>query len=607
MRLAEPIEVPTAWAELSDRAWALALTNLAVARLGRAVRRADVEEEMHRQDAGRASGAARLTRALGSLLETGDLEEVGRVRGVASGLVLFVPRGLPHDEYKLSEPISWLDQLAEMVEELWAEHAQRAVEDRVRPTGLTTQLIRERVLARGLGERIRGHGWLVSALTSLATWGEPRLRRVRGPRFGRRYTTLWVPAWVPGDVVSAEAGFPTDAARLQEAIRRAAMKTLLPVATTKEVLAEIARDPQLALRSRRPAHVVLADWARPLRVGGSRRRALEIGVCVGVVAGRAWYCLLTPPADPVVGLSVEEVPAARLWLEVVAELAETELRRLVGGLDAGSSPLLATARALDLRARVKRLLDAVAVCRGGLVGRAPWLAQAQETTHELYEMLERLDGWLRFRGGEAAPGMDVPTMGVPTMAPEAVDQLIGSVFAHAPGEVRSLRSRMAAMVRRVPNLSYVNRFRADRDARVQMLFDATDLMLYLAEQCGGCRARIHAAVARTELGLMRDATWVIAGLQDQVEEERYAAAACLAFLRSPGVVVALERRLAEEPSPLVRSALVWSLGLHLVGSGKLANLIREYRSNEADAEVRRILETAGDVVGADSEFAWWML
>ncbi|MGK2963611.1 MAG: HEAT repeat domain-containing protein, partial [Gemmatimonadaceae bacterium] len=111
-------------------------------------------------------------------------------------------------------------------------------------------------------------------------------------------------------------------------------------------------------------------------------------------------------------------------------------------------------------------------------------------------------------------------------------------------------------------------------------YDRFDVVSGLAERGGGYDCSTYAAIAKSELGKIRDETLVLPSLQSSEQDEREAAIACLAFLGGDASLAALRVTAGTDPSPGLRRAAIWAYGF---AGGEDAIMFARQR-HEADGD-----------------------
>jgi hypothetical protein len=223
----------------SRRCRMLSLVREVVLELGRAVRSVDVIDHatLNKLD----FGLSDISHDLLSLVETGELTVVGRIRGEGKGVNLYLPSDMDPALYKPARPITWLDEVARTVEELWADRVEEAKIKGAHPKPLTTGDVRARVINSPFHtqrEMKKDPQILVDAVKALSESKYPLLRKIK--RRGQK-TLLWVPVGVTDEEVDFGDFYANDAERMGAAVKRAVVRLGRPV-TVRDIQDEVEAD-----------------------------------------------------------------------------------------------------------------------------------------------------------------------------------------------------------------------------------------------------------------------------------------------------------------------------------------------------------------------------
>lgn len=156
-------------------------------------------------------------------------------------------------------------------------------------------------------------------------------------------------------------------------------------------------------------------------------------------------------------------------------------------------------------------------------------------------------------------------------------------------------------IRRVPNQKFFSRFTRTPDEAAEYLFDRTDALLYAAQKWGGHECCFQAALAASNLGLLRDARFVFPLLHMNQFDDRLTGVARLAFLQTQEAVETLKVTAVEDPSSVVREAALWACGF--IERVRANDLFIRQRQNDPEERIREFSTKALQFKSLD----WWTL
>lgn len=624
---------------LSRRQRTLALVREAARALGRAVRFCDV---MAYRDATATAGdipREAIARDIQSLCKSGAIIVAREVLGGgADGQYFYLPEehaaGSAQPLPVPQGPVTWLEHAAEIFRRCWIAECDLSIGEGRRPRPLPTAVLRTRLLEETDLPQARDEQLVCNALVQLSK-AQPPVVRSTGRRQGSHFA-MWVPATVDDTALDLGAAFPSDAARIVEAARRAVERTRLPAVGRREVEAEMQRNAALRPNGASTVAQLLADVSKELvdaGTGDRRKRAMPVLFRVGRVAGEAYYSV--PGAGPKSPTSSgknrvsRELDTARRYLDVIGLESKWQSLGALPQVGASTECLNAVATVGRLRVvhqGVAELQMELRRVRGHQLESVPGVEERldtieRETVYVMSEAdryLERALHDVRRRHAWSADLYDATAVGV--MTDSGVTSFTGTAtprvngmtlspdellaMVRTRGYARALRATdptelvplLAKRVLRIENLD----FAGWRKEASEFLFERTDAMLFAAREWGGGLAVLYSQIARQELGQLRDARYVRAGLLHPRYDARMASAAALAFLAGePETDAALTRTTMQDPDAGVRRAALWAYGAACRPG--------------LDALLERVLEheTHRDVVAlaraalADPKAVWW--
>lgn len=624
---------------VSRRQRTLALVREAARALGRAVRFCDV---MAYRDATATAGdipREAIARDIQSHCKSGAIIAAREViGGGADGRYFYLPeehaegsaQPLPVPE----RPVTWLEHAAEVFQRCWIAECDLSMREGRRPRPLPTAVLRTRLLRETDLPQARDEQLVCNALVQLSKVTPPVVRST-GRRKGSHFA-LWVPASVDDTALDLGMAFPSDAARIVEAARRAVRRTGLPAVARRAVEAEIGRDAALRPNGGSTVAQLLADVSKELVDAGTgvrRRRVMPVVFRVGRVEGEAYYCLpgddFEAPTLPDDQQVARELDLARRFLDVIgleARWANVAALAQVGATMESLSAVATVGRLRVIQQGVAELQAELRRVRVEQLLRVPGVEERLETVeHEAESVMSEADRYLQLalhearrlrawsadlegaaalgamtdKGVTSFTGTNTPSARRMTLSPEELLTMV-----QTRGYARALRATnptelvplLAKRVLRVDNVDFAG-WRKDAS---EFLFERTDALLFAALEWGGGLAVLYAQMARQELGQLRDARYVRAGLLHPRFDARMASAAALAFLEGdPDTDASLARAAMQDPDPGVRRSALWAFGA--AARPGLDTLLERVLAHESHRDVVALARGAL----ADPASVWW--
>jgi hypothetical protein len=109
-------------------------------------------------------------------------------------------------------------------------------------------------------------------------------------------------------------------------------------------------------------------------------------------------------------------------------------------------------------------------------------------------------------------------------------------------------------------------------------------------------------LAKSQLGLLRDARFVFPVVKRDSFEDRLAGVACLAFLWSVKGNQLLRSIVTTDPNPSVRQSALWACGF--AGVDNVRDLLSKRSKNDPSASLRDFAKAA---IIASAEVSWWAM
>jgi hypothetical protein len=580
----------------SRRRRVLGLIHETVEKLGRAVRTVDILE--HAATSEKAEGLSQfdITHDVLNLEHTGELTIVGSIRGDGKGINLYLPAGLDASRFRPPKPLTWLDEVAQMIEDMWAERIEEAAAKDIRPKPFTTGDVRARITASQFYSRKelqKDPRIVVNAVAQLARTHEPLLRKIK--RKGEK-AILWVPVGVADADVDLGDNYANDAERVGEAARRAAKRLRRPV-NVRDIRDEIERDFSLQPAGSSSIFSILSDLSKKVidtgPVTGRRERVNRRIYNIGKIGGDAYYCTENE----------QDAQAYVKFRQVELRWSGAQAEGQIAALETVSLPWVAKGRALLLLKETntfQRELEEI-VADNSIDG------ATRNEVHTLQQSIEETAQWTRhwldsFDVDDSCIPAEIDTS-VPGLTSEELLTILKPLYPQAekitnPAQLITLKYNS---IRRIPNPAFVSRFDKEPRVAAEFLYDCTDALIYAAKQWGGPECSLQAMLASNELGRLRDSRFVFPALASKSYEARLAGIACLAYLQSKEGNEQLRRLAEEDPDAGVRQSAVWAYGF---AEGERAfDFVRERRDHDTNAHMQAFLDTALQMTAK----GWWAL
>lgn len=536
----------------SRRQQVLELVRRSVAEFNRAVRVGDVMDYAARvAEFGKISPEL-ITRDILGLVNTKDIILAGTIRGDNRGTNLYLPSDLDPELYMPKEPLTWLELVAKIFSEIWADHMKEAKELSSRPRPITTSEVRARLRSKlDPHPNLDDPQMVVSALIQLAETDHPLIRNIK--REGER-SVRWVPLEIPNEDIDIGDSYASDFERISEAIDRAVKRLGRPVSSS-DVQDEVDRDPSLRPAGKSNLASVISEAAREtIAVKGLPRRPRVIRRVfrAGSVKDTSYYF------NDAEGLPTAKSYVTLRRLELMCE--ESSIWEDLEGIKLCSLPTVAAGRAVMAVAEINHILEGVVELLES--------NEMEESTHEdalafqrkLNSALKDAKDTLSSYAPEDSNLHVQVVSEVPGWTAAELLPIISPLYPAARNIARTsqLIPLLEKSIRRVPNPTYENRFASEARAAAESLFDRTDALLYMALTFGGRECRLQGRFARNELGLLRDPRFIFPALVSSDFHQRLLGVSCLAFLWSDEGNVQLRRLAVEDPDSGVRQSALWA-------------------------------------------------
>jgi hypothetical protein len=582
---------------ISRRQRVLQLVRETALNLKRAVRTGDVLEYAALNPEEFDISPELITRDILTLKATGDLLLVGSTfRRDSEGKNYYLPADFNPAEFVVKGPLTWMEEVASSFTELWTERTRKANESNRLPRPISTTEIRSHMMALPHQHpNLRKPVYLIGALIQLTETKTPFLRKIR--RRGK-LALLWAPYDVPDDRLDLGDIYVNDAERIGEAVARAVGLLGRPV-TVKDITAEIKLDPTL-----RPAGTgsLASAIHEAARIHGQRYRKGE-HVCysrnlvrvfnVGAIDNRTYYCHSKEGLEDA-KFFVQFEQTKRRWS---ACGAVEQLTALTGC----GYPSIALGRALMVQSDAKRAKLNIERLLNTKCGSTETRGQAENFLVQVLEVYGQIQLWLKDNHRLVAEYPFTISSMPPTWTGAELHAFLKPFYPVAQSTIdpnKVVRS-MFRHIRRIPNPNFRSRFSRNPDEAPNHLFDRTDALIYAAQKWGGYEAYFQASLAAFNLGLLRDARFVLPLLNMRKFDDRLAGVACLAFIQTEIAMERLRAAAVQDNSSIVREAALWACGFI---EGKLAkDLFIGQQERDTDPRLRDFCRTAQQFDARD----WW--
>jgi len=578
----------------SRRCHILELVRDVVQVLGRAVRTADVTEYV--KSSALSIKLSDISHDMSSLVETGELTVIGRIRSEGKGVNLYLPSDMDPEAYKPARPLTWLDEVARTVEALWAERVEEAKIKGALPKPLTTGDVRARVVNSPFHtqrEIRKDPQVLVDAVKALSESRYPLLRKIK--RRDQK-TLLWVPVGVADEDIDFGDFYANDAERMGAAVERAVKRLGRPV-TVRDIQDEVEADFSLQPTNSSSLFQALVYASRETFDAydgkGRQKRLTQRVYKIGRAGANTYYYT----SDVLEAHSFVEFRRIEMeWSEACFEEQLDALQTISLSCIARGRAMLHAQELETLRQNVLELLKVVEI--DGTTRR-----EAEGLKEHIEQTSETALNWLTTCGPDYLSLPDEVLTAVPCWTAMEFLQLVKPLYPLAENitSAKKFITLMHDRVRRVPNPNFESRFSDDPNKASEFFFDRTDALLYTAKQWGGPECNLQAMLASHELGRLRDPRFIFPALDAKSFETRLAAVACLAFLWSDEGSDRLKRMVDNDPDPGVRQSALWAYGF-AGGEGAREMLVDKSRNDPNN----RVREFASQALEADDE-SWWKM
>lgn len=506
-----------------------------------------------------------LTVSIARLVHTGELYIAKKGRRDKYGGCFYLPERFVGDEYTENLPPSWLDIVWQAFHELWSRHETAAKTEGTLPSPLSTVEVEKYILER-FGKDVfpADKSPVAYALAYLSRpKPEPVLKKVRRLSFGQ---TLWVPASVSSQEYSSDVPAKNRSENENMMVRDAVAELGRPV-TADEINAIAER----TLEFKKYKSISLSYLIDSTAFSLIRR--------VGLVEGE-WYYYYG-------NISEEDCSAFITVRRCQSEWSHLNARKEVENLDFCKLPAVIFGRLMLVKQTAKHIAGELRNIVDNKRVNKEFCKKATDLLTKVKKTLVKVE--LRLSG------MSIDKRHLP---PEITQQTImlnseemGKLLKPLLYKARKYKfdHKVADLIgrelKRSPNPEYRPYFSGNSGFNImsRYLFDRFDVLIYAAQQVGGSFCRMMSAMAKAEMGSLRDPRFIMPMLNSDNFEHRLGAAACLAFLQIPEYKDRLFQLALNDPDSGVRKVALWSIAF---GKGnKLQTLLETVRMNEKNEQV----------------------
>lgn len=571
----------------------LNLTREAVNFYKRAVRASDFPEFIKERPDAAHLNQVLIVRDLKSLSETGELKIVSTVRGDGGGLNLYLPAELEPDDYLPDGNLTWLECVLAAFQTIWRERLSRAADEDTLPQPITTAEIRARLEASADPHpRLEEPKAATNALKSLSETDNPSIRRIKIRATG---AVLWVPADVADEQTVIEGGVGSDSNKIAVAVERAAARLSHPI-TADDIKEEIEADLTLLPTGSQSVARLLSEVSKSKIAdgsGGRRGRVTSLVRRAGNAGGRSYYATADCDIENAC-LYIDYLNRREQWKSLTAiESVDMIETCVLPGVKQGRM-LLLQKEANDFRRAFLKMLSSGKI---NFETRRSIEDLLRETERVARAAQERLKNY----SNETLPTHI--TTEVPGLTAAELMDAYRPLYPMIDGikDVNRMIVLCSRYLRRIPNETFISRFSSIDGESAEHLFDRADALIYAAIKWGGRECRYQALIARHELGLLRDARFVLPELKSGDYEKRIAAVACLAFLQSGEINENIYYILRNDPIAEVRRSALWAFAF--AGGREAIELVAQITRNDSDEQVRNL---AALIDQSEYEKVWFL-
>lgn len=234
------------------------LLRTAVVEMGKALKMGEICEFAKKRAEFKDTNPTYVPQDILSLKQTGEVIVIP-IRGDSKGFGLYLPVDFNVEDFMPGEPVSWLEFVLSIFNEVWSEHKSMVNDEVIFPLPVTTGEVRAKIISSGkFTEKLENPKDLIAAMQQLAKTQNPKLKKIK--RKGQK-AILWIPSEVKQNEVNLGQAYAHDSERIEEAVKRASIRLERPV-NLWEIIEEINIDPSLEPVSSREYQVLVSDLSR---------------------------------------------------------------------------------------------------------------------------------------------------------------------------------------------------------------------------------------------------------------------------------------------------------------------------------------------------------
>jgi hypothetical protein len=432
---------------------------------------------------------------------------------------------------------------------------------------------------------------VINAMIQLSQTDSALIRKINRP--GQK-ASLWAPIGVPDEQLDLSEAYANDSERIGAAVQRAVERLGRPI-NIRDVKEEIRLDAALHPVGTSNLYEILSDTSKELidmGDGTRRERGLRRIFHVGRINGDAYFY------DSKVGLD-----DARFYVQlnqVKSQWAIACAAEQLSALERCSFPSIVLGRALLIAADTVNCFQRLMQLLDSGYGDSTIRSEAEKLYEEVRKVKVGVREWLSSNSNRATKCPSQVSTELPTWTSRELLSILTPFYPSAqkltdPNHLVGLLKK----VRRVPNPVYSRRFCSDPQKAAEYVFDRTDALLFAATKWGGHECCFQAMLAKSQLGLLRDARFIFPVLKRESFEDRLTGVSCLAFLWSDKGNQLLRKIANSDPNSSVRQSALWACGF--AGIEGIWDLLNRSSKDDPSTSVRKFAKT----VLEQTEISWW--
>lgn len=571
----------------SLRSRILKFTEAAVVKRKRALQLGEITEFIQSLKISPAIPPKLISQTVMSLKQTGELIKIP-IRGNEKGFGVYLPSHFDPSEYLVEQPLTWLEFVLSIFNEIWSNHKLTAQKFNSKPFPVSTEEIRKRIIeSKKFIHKLRDTRILVSTMIQLSRTANPSLRKLQRPNQKSLY---WLPLNTPDSEVNTGDFYLRDTDRIQEAVKRASFRYDRPVKLS-EIKEEVEFDSYLKPVSDVAYHKLLSDLAKERTYKKKDKpKSINKKICrVGKLQGSSYYYF-------------ENNPGAIAFIEF--KLLEQKLNDLnptedLTKIESCILPTVAFGRVKLIRTEIESILKNLKNIRsiGKIIGVSE--TEVDKLTKSILKTKSQVQKWMKKQETLFSCLPNENKFKIKGWTKHRLKEVLTPLY-HRISTIKSdnyFQSLIGNIIKRIPNPNFKRINSKIPQFAAEYLYDESDALMYIAKEWGGVESRYHANIAYSELGSLRDPIFIIPALDSEDFNQRLCAVSCLAFLPCEQAANKLRFFATNDADTGVRQSSLWAYGF-VVGEEAI-QFIRERATKDTDSRVRNfarnLIENSTDV------------